>query len=86
MEQVRVLYFSLFVPTFKLKETDLCSLHLFWIAPEKANNGGDDEDREQECEAKHFAKRSRRNRVLEEFEGDSQFLRSRLIYEDVSMQ
>lgn len=46
----------------------------------------DDEDREQDRLAKHFAKRARRNRILEEYEGDSQFSRSRLIDEDVTMQ
>lgn len=46
----------------------------------------DDEEREQDRMAKHFAKRARRNRILEEYEGDSQFSRSRLIDEDVTMQ
>ena len=53
------------------------------------NKGGNDEEadeREQERLAKHFEKRARRNRALDMFEGDSQFSRSRLIDEDVSMQ
>lgn len=51
------------------------------------NDGDDDnEDREQDRMAKHFAKRARRNRILEEFTGDSEFSRSRLIDEDVTMQ
>ena len=49
-------------------------------------HGDDNEDREQDRLAKHFAKRARRNRILEEFVGDSQFSRSRLIDEDVTMQ
>ncbi|KAL7555233.1 hypothetical protein ACHAWF_018888 [Thalassiosira exigua] len=55
---------------------------------DKDQKDGDEdaEDREQERLAKHFDKRARRNRILEEFEGDSQFSRSRLIDEDVSMQ
>jgi len=53
---------------------------------EKNNGHDDDEDREQDRLAKHFAKRARRNRILEEFTGDSQFSRSRLIDEDVTMQ
>jgi hypothetical protein len=56
--------------------------------PSERNNADedDDENREQERLAKHFEKRARRNRILEEFEGDTQFSRSRLIDEDVSMQ
>jgi hypothetical protein len=50
------------------------------------NDDDDNEDREQDRLAKHFAKRARRNRVLEEFVGDSQFSRSRLIDEDLTMQ
>lgn len=53
------------------------------------NKDGNDEDgdeREQERLAKHFEKRARRNRALDMFEGDSQFSRSRLIDEDVSMK
>lgn len=46
----------------------------------------DDDNREQDRLAKYFEKRARRNRILEEFEGDTQFSRSRLIDEDVSMQ
>ena len=57
---------------------------------EDADNYADDEDdddnREQDRLAKYFEKRARRNRILEEFEGDTQFSRSRLIDEDVSMQ
>merc|ERR1712032_1675510 len=49
-------------------------------------NGDDEEDKEQERLAKHFDKRARRNRMLGEFEGDSQFSRSRLIDEDATMQ
>ncbi|KAL9179897.1 hypothetical protein ACHAXT_007867 [Thalassiosira profunda] len=45
----------------------------------------DDEDRAQDRAARHFAKRARRNRILEEFgEGDGGFSRSRLIDEDES--
>lgn len=50
------------------------------------NDGDDNEEREQDRLAKHFAKRARRNRILEEFVGDSQFSRSRLIDEDLTMQ
>ena len=46
----------------------------------------DNEDREQDRIAKYFSKRARRNQILEEFVGDSQFSRSRLIDEDVTMQ
>jgi len=53
---------------------------------DQGNGDEDEEDREQDRLAKHFAKRARRNRVLEEFEGDSQFTRSRLIDEDESTQ
>lgn len=54
---------------------------------EHDNDNEDDEDnREQDRLAKYFEKRARRNRILEEFEGDTQFSRSRLIDEDVSMQ
>lgn len=35
--------------------------------------------------AKQFAKRARMNRILEAYEGDTEFSRSRLIDEDVSM-
>lgn len=49
-------------------------------------NEDDDDNREQDRLAKYFEKRARRNRILEEFEGDTQFSRSRLIDEDVSMQ
>lgn len=53
-----------------------------------ANNvkGEDDEDREQDRLAKRFAKRARMNRILEAYEGDSEFTRSRLMDEDESMQ
>lgn len=36
--------------------------------------------------AKRFAKRARMNRILEAYEGDTEFSRSRLIDEDASMQ
>jgi hypothetical protein len=49
-------------------------------------DGDDNDEREQERLAKHFAKRARRNRILEEYAGDSQFSRSRLLDEDVTMQ
>lgn len=49
-------------------------------------DGDDNDEREQERLAKHFAKRARRNRILEEYAGDSQFSRSRLMDEDVTMQ
>ena len=58
---------------------------MFLVTLEQTN-GDDDEDREQDRLAKHFAKKARRNRILEEFVGDSQFSRSRLIDEDVSTQ
>ncbi len=48
--------------------------------------GDDDEDKEQDRLAKRFAKRARMNRILEAYEGDSQFSRSRLIDEDESTQ
>lgn len=35
--------------------------------------------------AKQFAKRARMNRILEAYEGDTEFSRSRLIDEDASM-
>ncbi|KAL3774780.1 hypothetical protein ACHAW5_002181 [Stephanodiscus triporus] len=50
------------------------------------HDGDDNEEREQDRLAKYFSKRARRNRILEEFVGDSQFSRSRLIDEDVTMQ
>lgn len=49
-------------------------------------DGDDDEDKEQDRLAKRFAKRARMNRILEAYEGDSQFSRSRLIDEDESTQ
>merc|ERR1711966_551053 len=49
-------------------------------------HGDDEEDNEQDRLAKCFAKRARRNRILEEYGGDSQFSRSRLIDEDETMQ
>jgi len=49
-------------------------------------NGDDDEDKEQDRVAKRFAKRARMNRILEAYEGDNQFSRSRLIDEDESTQ
>ncbi|KAL7434439.1 hypothetical protein ACHAXH_003831 [Discostella pseudostelligera] len=53
---------------------------------EQSDDVDDDDNREQDRLAKYFEKRARRNRILEEFEGDTQFSRSRLIDEDVSMQ
>mmetsp|Transcript_15255 Transcript_15255/g.25121 ORF Transcript_15255/g.25121 Transcript_15255/m.25121 type:complete len:1394 (-) Transcript_15255:3081-7262(-) len=49
-------------------------------------DGDDDEDKEQDRLAKRFAKKARMNRILEAYEGDSQFSRSRLIDEDESTQ
>ena len=46
----------------------------------------EEEEREQDRLAKRFAKRARMNRILEQYEGDSQFSRSRLIDEDESTQ
>eukprot|EP00804_Cyclotella_cryptica_P025850 CCRYP_002714-RC/>CCRYP_002714-RC protein AED:0.01 eAED:0.01 QI:82/1/1/1/1/1/3/769/1160 len=46
----------------------------------------DDEEKEQERLAKRFAKRARMNRILEAYEGDNEFSRSRLIDEDTTMQ
>lgn len=60
---------------------------IFCMSSEHDNvNEDDDDNREQDRLAKYFEKRARRNRILEEFEGDTQFSRSRLIDEDVSMQ
>ena len=53
---------------------------------EKKSNDGNDDDKEQERIAKHFAKRARRNRILEEYEGHDEFSRSRLIDEDETTQ
>ena len=66
-------------------------LHLIQIfqhepQSEKNKTEEDKEEQEQERLAKHFAKRARRNRILDEYEGDSQFSRSRLIDEDESTQ
>ncbi|KAL3785044.1 hypothetical protein ACHAWO_008572 [Cyclotella atomus] len=57
------------------------------IDEEQANgdNPEDDEEKEQDRLAKQFAKRARMNRILEAYEGDTEFSRSRLIDEDVSM-
>jgi hypothetical protein len=41
---------------------------------------------DQQRLAKRFAKRARMNRILEAYEGDNEFSRSRLIDEDASMQ
>jgi hypothetical protein len=49
-------------------------------------NPEDDDEKEQERLAKRFAKRARMNRILEAYEGDNEFSRSRLIDEDASMQ
>ena len=53
---------------------------------EKKSNDDNDDDKEQERIAKHFAKRARRNRILEEYEGHDEFSRSRLIDEDETTQ
>lgn len=58
----------------------------FHFTEQNNANEDDDDNREQDRLAKYFEKRARRNRILEEFEGDTQFSRSRLIDEDVSMQ
>ena len=55
-----------------------------WSA--EKNEGEDDEDKEEDRQAKRFAKRARMNRILEAYEGDDQFSRSRLIDEDASLQ
>ena len=57
----------------------------FHVDP-KEGNPEDDEEKEQERLAKRFAKRARMNRILEAYEGDNEFSRSRLIDEDTSMQ
>ena len=53
---------------------------------EKKSNDDNDDDKEQERIAKHFAKRARRKRILEEYEGQDEFSRSRLIDEDETTQ
>ena len=63
----------------------ICFNQLFSIAGEN-KDGDDDEDKEQDRLAKRFAKKARMNRILEAYEGDSQFSRSRLIDEDESTQ
>ena len=50
------------------------------------DNPEDEEEKEQDRLAKQFAKRARMNRILEAYEGDTEFSRSRLIDEDASMQ
>lgn len=68
--------------TFAHSEAKIClGLHT-----DQKDGDDDNEDREQDRMAKHFAKRARRNRILEEYTGDSEFSRSRLIDEDVTMQ
>ena len=49
-------------------------------------NSEDEDDREQERLAKRFAKRARMNRLLEMHNSDTQFSRSRLLDEDVTLQ
>jgi len=49
-------------------------------------DGEDDEEKEQDRLAKRFAKRARMNRILEAYEGDDEFTRSRLIDEDETTQ
>lgn len=64
----------------------LCSQNASPFSSANGENPQDDEEKEQERMAKQFAKRARMNRILEAYEGDTEFSRSRLIDEDASMQ
>ena len=79
---------SLVLHCAPLHEWDLTRLTaiVYHVKDQNNANEDDDDNREQDRLAKYFEKRARRNRILEEFEGDAHFSRSRLIDEDVSMQ
>lgn len=67
---------------------ELCGTHLLCVFSIRLANGDspeDDEEKEQDRLAKQFAKRARMNRILEAYEGDDEFTRSRLIDEDATM-
>jgi hypothetical protein len=73
-----------FICTIILAHILLFFCFLFDLA--NGDNLEDDEEKEQDRLAKQFAKRARMNRILEAYEGDTEFSRSRLIDEDASMQ